>query len=193
MSIGFFVRVATYLGDQEATERELSEINRVLREAGLPAYHEPPKEPEGIHNLHGRTHRFGRAWSDHNSASIFAQLGETARQRLGEQATMLPMLLDGHPLYFLPIAFSKALRMEPEPAMYVGGPPYRRHLCSSPRTASELLALAKFLDIASDGQTLSDAAAESINEAGEALPTVWLTTFEAVRLSVVHNCALILG
>ena len=37
MSIGFYVRVASYLGDRIAAERELSEINRVLRQAGLPA------------------------------------------------------------------------------------------------------------------------------------------------------------
>jgi hypothetical protein len=191
MSIGFFVRVGPYVGDVNA-ERELSEINRVLRQAGLPAYHEPQSEPEGIYNIFGRQHRFGRAWTDHHGASVFARLGEMAQQHLGGQTTMLPMLLDGHPLYFLPIAFAAPLLMDPEP-MYVGGPPYRRHLCSSPRTTSELLALAKFLDIPLDGQTLSDATAEKINEGGEELKDVWLMTYEAVRLSVAHDCALVLG
>jgi len=193
MSIGFHVRVARYLGDQIAAERELSEINRVLRQAGLSAYHEPQSEPQGIYNILGRRRRFGRAWLDHNSASTFARLGEAAHQHLGGQTTMLPLLLDGHPLYFLPIVFSEPLPMDhPEP-MYVGGPPYRRHLCSSHRTASELLALGKFLNIPLDGQTLSDATAQEINEGGEEFKEVWLTTFEAVRLSVAHNCALVLG
>jgi len=44
-----------------------------------------------------------------------------------------------------------------------------------------------------DGQTLSDATAEEINEGGEELKEVWLTMFEAVRLSVAHNCGLVLG
>ena len=192
MSIGFHVRVAGYLGDRIAAERELSEINRVLRQAGHPEYREPPSEPEGIYNIFDRTRRFGRAWLDHNGASTFARLGEAARQHLGGQTTMLLMLLDGHPLYFLPIAFSEARLVDPEP-MYVGGPPYRRHLCSSQQTASELLALTKFLDIPLDGGTLSDATAQEINEGGEELKEVWLTTFEAVRLSVAHSCAMVLG
>ena len=191
MSIGFFVRVGPYVGDVNA-KRELSEINRVLRQASLPAYHEPQSEPEGIYNIHGRRVRFGRAWLDHAGASSFARLGEMAQQHLAGQTTMLPMLLDGHPLYFLPIGFSEPMLMDPEP-MYVGGPPYRRNLCSSHRTASELSALAKFLDIPLDGQALSDATAEEINEGGEELKPVWLMTFEAVRLSVAHSCALVLG
>ena len=121
---------------------------------------------EGIYNTFGRRHRFGRAWADHHGASTFARLGETAQQHVGGQTTMLPMLLDGHPLNFLPIAFSEPLPMDPEP-MYVGGPPYRRHLCSSHRTASELSALARFFDIPLDDQTLGDATAEEINEGGE--------------------------
>jgi hypothetical protein len=186
MSIGFHVRVATYIGDPTIAEKELSEINQVLRQAGLSPYQEPETDPPGIYTIFGRFRCLGRAALDHNSASSFDELGQAAEQHLGADAKMLPLLLLGQPLYFLPISFTDPLYMD-------NGYHTRQPLCSSQQTTSELVTLAKHLDIPLEGSLLSDATAQTINKAPDEPQVVWLTVFEAARQSVAHNCALVLA
>jgi len=98
---------------------------------------------------------------------------------------MLPLLLLGCPLYFLPIPFAQPLFLDEG---YHG----RQPLCSSPQIIAELMALAKYLNISLDG-SLSDATAQAITDGDEEPQTVWLTTLEAARQSVAHKCALVLA
>ena len=188
MSVGFHVRIAAYIGEPAIAEKELSAINRVLAQANLPSYQEPTSDPTPA--IYARTLGglvgLGRAALDHNSASNFDQLGHGAQQHLGAEAKMLPLLLLGRPLYFLPIPFA-------EPLFLDDGYHGRQPLCSSPEVISELVALAKYLNISLDGSQLSDATAQAINDGDEEPQTVWLTTFEAARQSVAHNSALVLA
>lgn len=186
MSIGFHVRVATYIGDPAIAEKELSEINKVLRQAGLPSYQEPEIDPPSIYTIFDRFHCLGRAQLDHSSASSFAELGQAAEQHLGAYAKMLPMLLLAQPLYFLPISFTDPLYLDQ-------GYHTRQPLCSCQQTTSELVRFAKHLNIQLEGSLLRDATAQAINKAPDEPQAVWLTVFEAARQSVAHNCALVLG
>jgi len=186
MSVGFHVRIGSYIRDPAMAEKELSAINRILLRADLPPYQEPTSDPTpGIYTIFHRFRCLGRARLDHNSASNFDQLGHRAQQHLGAEAKMLPLLLLGCPLYFLPIPFA-------EPLFLDDGYHGRQPLCSSPQVISELVALAKYLNISLDGSLLSDATAQAINDGDEEPQTVWLTTFEAARQSGAHKCALVL-
>src|SRR5262245_1975113 len=158
MSIGFHVRVATYIGDPAIAKKELSEINQVLRQSGLPSYQEPEIDPPGIYTIFDRFRCLGRARLDHNSASSFAELGQEAEQNLGADAKMLPLLLLGQPLYFLPVSFTDLLYLD-------HGYHNRQPLCSSQQTTSELVKLAKHLDISLEASLLSDEVARAINKA----------------------------
>ena len=189
MSVGFGIRA-------EMGEKELSEINRVLRQAGLPAYQNPEIDltraahcegcRTGIYTVFDSHHCLGRAFGDHNSAESFDQLARLAQEHLGAEAKMLSLLLLGRLLYFLPIAFTDPLYSD---HMYYP----RQPLCSSQQTTSELVTLATYLDIPLEGSLLSDATARAINNTSDEPQTVWLTMFEAARQSVAHKCALILG
>src|SRR5262245_45075154 len=123
MSVGFHVRVARYIGDPVIAEKELFEISRVLAEANLPPYQEPKTDPPQIYTKFGGARCLGRAVLDHNSASNFTKLGQAAQQHLGADAKMLPLLLLGRPLYFLPIPFTEPL--------YFDGYHHRQPLCSA--------------------------------------------------------------
>ena len=189
MSVGFGIRA-------EMGEKELSEINRVLRQGGLPAYQNPEIDPTraahcsscraGIYTIFDGGHCLGRASLDHNGASSFDQLARLAQEHLGAEARVLPLLLLGQLVYFLPISFTDPLYSD---HMYHP----RQPLCSSQQTTSELVALATHLDIPLEGSLLSDATARAINNTPDEPQTVWLTMFEAARQSVAHKCALILG
>jgi len=188
MSVGFHVRIGSYIPDPAMAEKELSAINRVLVRADLPPYQEPTSDlTPDIYTIFHRFRCLGRARLDHNSAANFDQLGYAAQQQLGAEAKMLSLLLLGRPLYFLPVPFA-------EPLFLDDGYHSRQPLCSSHQSISELVALAKYLNISLDGGSrLSDATAQAINDADEEPQTVWLTTFEAARQSVSHNCALVLA
>jgi hypothetical protein len=180
MSIGFGVRAAM-------AEKELSEINRVLRQAGLPPYQEPEVDPTpDIYTIFRGYRCLGRAQFDHDSASSFGRLARLAQEHLGAEAKMLPLLLLGQPLYFLPISFTEPLYLD-------HGHHPRQPLCSSQKTTSELAALAKHISIPLEGSLLSDATAQALNMRPDEPQSVWLTMFEAARQSVAHKCALVLG
>ena len=67
MSVGFHVRIGSYIRDPAMAEKELSAINRILLRADLPPYQEPTSDPTPT--IYARTLgglvRLGRAALEH--------------------------------------------------------------------------------------------------------------------------------
>lgn len=181
MSIGI------HLGITEFDETAVEEIGKVFAVNGLPAYQEPEVNDDDMYFTFGGLQCLGRASLDHNSASVFAELGLVAKKHLGKQAPVLAHIADearAIPIYFIPHAFNNV------------GPLHnkRADLASSRQLQLELIAIAPHLKIPMDGPSLSDETAQTINDdVDNDLATVWLTLFEASRLCLLNNCGMVLA
>lgn len=187
--------------------KNFQHINRMLAENGLPLHNEPESLPDFPYR--GQLISFPYAWTPYLHRAI-----AYARQAPGEFHPLpegqnpykdkrvdaeLYTFAESHLIchsdtqgYFVPIDFEYIIADQSDelPGRLLG---------SSQRALKELVRTAPLLDIPLEHGELSDEIAWAIaKEADEAHPywierKVWLSMFEAFRLSVQHGCAVVYG
>jgi hypothetical protein len=205
VNVGVLVELAEL--DQEGLEAYrgyFSAVSDLLAEHGLP----PHQEPEKLPPVQGRCGILGYPYSFlHHLRRVYAHLtadpdwvAEPAEsdERASEDPLVEEVTMDmtSHLLchsdaegFYLPIDFREVLFDEQErvPGGMVG---------SSYRLREELVSIAPALGISLSGDELSDAQAQAINDDAEAQKglwierLVWLSLFEAARLSIAHKTAI---
>ncbi|MCE9565798.1 MAG: hypothetical protein K8U57_27555 [Planctomycetes bacterium] len=182
-------------------------VNRVLAENGLPPHVEPEVLPDFPYR--GQLISFPYAWTPYlHRAVAFARQAPGEFHPLPEGANPykdkrvdaeLYTFAESHLIchsdtegYFVPIDFEDIIADK-------AGELHGRLLGSSQNALADLVRTAPLLGIPLEGRELSDEAAQVIaKEADEAHPywierKVWLSMFEAFRLSVQHGCAVVYG
>jgi hypothetical protein len=186
--------------------KSLRQINRLLAAHGLPPHTEPENVPP--FPFRGQPISFPYAWTPYFMRAVaFARRApdQFTPVRDGEDPSQhrhldaeLYTFAESHLIchswtegYYVPIDFADWLCDNRK-----GGLP-GRILGSSQRGLRELVQTAPLLGIRLDGQELSDQAALAVaKEPDESHPCwverkVWLSYFEAFRLSVEHKCAVV--
>ena len=177
MSVGIHVGVDGLRAVSDDPASLLSAINHLLRSMHLQPYTEPADaRPRDLYAEFGGLMCLGRAALDHGGASTFAQLGRIAAEKLSAGTTVLEVL-EVEPVCLLPIEFRGRFRTK-EPEIVIA---------SSYQLVSELTSISTSIGVNLEGSSLSDAAAQAINDAGEDLPDAWLTLYEAARQSISHQ------
>jgi hypothetical protein len=132
----------------------------------------------------GGRHCFGRSELDHGPASAFAALAELASAKTPKVAAHLsPFARLDRPILLMPYnsAFPLAGR--------------HCYVLSAHDVQKSLVSLAPAIEIEPDSKDISDQHAEDINdclnEEFEELQTAWLLLFEASRLSIANERALL--
>jgi hypothetical protein len=184
------------------------QINRLLAANGLPPHEEPESLPTLPHR--GQCPSFPYAWTPYLYRAVaFARQApdQFCPVRTGENPykdklvdAELYTFAESHLIchsdtegYFVPIDFPDPL-YDNRPGGLVG-----RVLGSSQQALRELVLTAPLLGIRLRGQNLSDKGARGIaKEPDESHPywierKVWLSLFEAFRLSVEYKCAVVYG
>lgn len=209
MGLAIEVGVLAYLveHDVEGAEwvaEELEKINEALRTAGLPTHAEPRTLPT----------LKSRCSTDSYPYSFLHFLRRVVARRLNNPVWLATPLVEGEdpaddPIvgrelqamrshvichsdaegYYVPIDFNEIVFVE-DASVPGGG-----IVGSSQRVLDELVAVAPALGIVLNGSELSDAEAQRIDAETDELPLfierlVWLSLFEAARLSVEHRTAI---
>ncbi len=197
--------------DPEAADwyrEDFETINRVLEEEGLPSHDEPKELPELVWRndcsgfpytfIHYLRRFYARAVEDFDWIPSPVAEGEdpTEDEVLNEESEKCESHLLCHSDcegYYLPINFSDVIVSDKHEIP--GG-----LLCSSFRLEEELIAIAPKLGIVLKDGVLSDSNANAINLecTEETTPfyiekLVWITLFEAARLSIEHKSAIQFG
>ncbi|SFH69959.1 hypothetical protein SAMN05421753_102129 [Planctomicrobium piriforme] len=185
----------------------LEQINEVLVEQGYPEHHEPEQLPEmecrdevaGYPYLFLHYLRRFYAQASHNPDWEPTPLPEEAdptddpllEEQMGQLSSHLLSHSDAEGFY-LPLDFTEIIVDETDQDRIVGG-----LLGSSYRLLEELVSIAPQLGIQLNGNTLSDEEAEKINSDTEAElefwieKIVWISLYEAARLSIEHRTAIV--
>lgn len=188
------------------TRESLAKVNEVLAENNLPQHNEPEQLPT-MHNragilsypysfLHHLRRVYARATNDPDWTPTPTPEGEDPAEDsvLDKEMDMMSSHLLCHSDaegYYLPIDFNDVIIDEKNQDRIPGG-----LLGSSCRLLEELIRIAPKLGITLDGGQLSDAEADKINkdfESEEGLwieKIVWISLFEAARLSIEHKTAI---
>jgi hypothetical protein len=183
-----------------------AKVNALLAENGLPPHHEPENMPPLVNRQvlgsfpYSFLHQLRRiaAHADEYPGWVavpFPEFDDPASDPLVEKHTAR---MESHLLchsdcegFYIPIPFTEILfdhSEEPIPGEYLG---------SSFVLLEELCDVARSLRIALQGTDLSDEEALKIHDAAETESplwiekAVWLTMFEAARLSIQHNTAIV--
>jgi len=188
-------------------------VNDLLRQHHLPEHSEPETLPklENRCSLHGfqysMLHILRRAYArriaDPNWIATPVPIGQKptddpvlrTQYRRAESHLLTHSDAEG---FYLPVDFNKVLFDDSNriPGRMVG---------SSYRLIEELVVVAPALEIMMDGQSLPDAEAESVNALLNAQARlnaqtglfeekiVWLSLYEAARLSIEHRTAIVFG
>ncbi len=187
--------------------KQFHHVNRVLAENGLPPHVEPEILPDFPYR--GQLISFPYAWTPYlHRAVAFARQApdQFCPVREGENPykdkrvdAELYTFAESHLIchsdtegYFVPIDFPDIIADQ-------AGELHGRILGSSQRALADLVKVAPLLGIALEGQNLLDEVAWAIaKEPDESHPywierKVWLSMFEAFRLSVEHGCAVVYG
>lgn len=210
MGLGITVGILVDLleNDLETVEDlrdEFNAINVQLRKAGLPEHH----EPEALPPLDARTDIGSFPYSSlHALRRVYAyNLAYPGKpvpplpegSRVSQDPLIEHMSSPIHHLlwhsdcegYYIPIDFPRVIEHESLPGAGVG---------SSQRLLAELVSLAPVLGIVLDAGILSDAEAERIINISEAEEhpfatefMVWISLYEAARLSIAHRTAIHFG
>jgi len=184
----------------------LAKVNEVLAENDLPRH----EEPERLSPMQSRDDLLSYPYSFlHYLRRVYAHVTrdpgwEPTPMPEGENAAEDPVvdeetyMMSSHLLchsdcegFYLPIDFHDVIIDETDQDRILGG-----LLGSSYRLMEELVSVAPKLGITLEGGRLSDAEAVNINEIGEnegpmwIEKTVWLSLFEAARLSIEHKTAI---
>ena len=183
----------------------LAAVNEVLRENGLPEHHEPVELPElstrvdilgfPYSFLHHLRRFYARATTDPDWIPAPTPEGEDPSQDsvLEEEMYMMSSHLLCHSDcegFYLPIDFDEILIDSTNQDRIPGG-----ILGSSHRLQEELVEIAPKLGIRLQGGKLTDPEAERINAEVESETElwiencVWLSLYEAARLSIEHGTA----
>ena len=196
--------------DHEATayhREQFRHVNRVLTDNGLPAHVEPEVLPNFPYR--GQLISFPYAWTPYlHRAVAFARQAPDQFHPLPEGENPykdkrvdaeLYTFAESHLIchsdtegYFVPIDF-------PDIIADRAGELHGRVLGSSQQALADLVRTAPLLGIPLNGRELSDGDAWAIAKApDESHPywierKVWLSMFEAFRLSVEHGCAVVYG
>jgi hypothetical protein len=208
MSLAIAVGVLSGPSDSAEYHREqFRHVNRVLAENGLPPHVEPETLPDFPYR--GQLISFPYAWTPYLYRAVaYARRApaEFRPVREGENPgkdkrvdAELYTFAESHLIchsdtqgYFVPIDFPDVL------ADQEGRLP-GRILGSSQQALAELVRTAPLLGIAlKDGELTDEAAAIIAKVPDESHPywierKVWLSMFEAFRLSVAHGCAVVYG
>lgn len=194
--------------DAELFHEEMAVINKALEENDIPPHVEPTKLPELISRcelisypyafLHYLRRFYARATDDPNWVPTPVREGEdpSADKIVDKQSNLFESHLLCHSDaegYYLPIDFEDVVVDDDEEIC--GG-----LACSSYRLMEELVSIAPKLGIELSNGELSDAAAKKINEESTTEDSpfwiekiVWLSLFEAARLSIEHKTAIRFG
>jgi hypothetical protein len=186
--------------------QSLAGVNQVLERAGLPRHAEPevispaPRSRAGLNGypysfLHHLRRFYAHAQSDPQWVPDTTPAGTNpaADSVLQDEMSMLSCHLLCHSDcegYYLPIEFDDVL-FDHKTNKIPGG-----MLGSSFRLMAELVSIAPKLGIVGDGAGLSDHEVNKINQATQGKAkfwieqTVWLSLFEAARLSIEHRSAI---
>lgn len=207
------ISVGVLAGDQPDSDaaayhrRNFGHVNRVLAANGLPPHEEPESLPDFPYR--GQLISFPYAWTPylHRAVAFARRAPDQFRPvREGENPAKdkrvdaeLYTFAESHLIchsdtegYFVPIDF-------PDPLADQEGELPGRVLGSSQRALADLVRTAPLLGILLDGRELSDEVARAVSqEPDESHPywierKVWLSMFEAFRLSVEHGCAVVYG
>jgi hypothetical protein len=190
----------------EWTRESLAKINEVLTENNLPEHQEPEQLPRmqnraGLLSypysfLHHLRRFYARATNDPDWTPSPMPDGEdpvedpVLDEEMNKMFSHLLCHSDAEGFY-LPIDFHDVILDDEEQDRVPGG-----LLGSSYRLMEELVRIAPKLGIALDGEQLSDAEADKINKESESEvglwieQTVWISLFEAARLSIEHKTAI---
>lgn len=209
MGLAIEVGVLSYLVEHDAegaewVAEELGKINEALKTGGLPTHSEPKTLPP----------LKSRCSTDSYPYSFLHFLRRVVARRLNDPGWLATPVVDGEdpaddPIvgrelqtmrshvichsdaegYYLPIDFDEVVFVEDE-SVPGGG-----IVGSSQRVLEELITVAPALGIVLNGSQLSDAEAQRIDAETDEAPLfverlVWLSLFEAARLSVEHRTAI---
>lgn len=190
----------------EWLRQSLAQVNEVLAENGLPKHEEPEHLPPiwsraalasyPYSFLHHLRRVYAHTTNDPNWTPTPIPDGENPAQdpvvvRGSERMSSHLLCHSDCEGYYLPLDFSKVIVDLTNQDRIVGG-----LLGSSYRLIDELVCIAPKLGISLDRGRLSDSEADQINrdsESEEGLwieKTVWLSLFEAARLSIEHKTAI---
>ena len=190
----------------EWTRESLAKVNEVLAEKGLPPHVEPEQLPAmkdraGVLGypysfLHHLRRVYARVLNNPNWTPTPVSEGEdpasdsAVEEKLFEMSSHLLCHSDAEGFY-LPIDFNDIIIDDKNQERIKGG-----LLGSSHRLMEELIVVAPKLGVKLDGSDLLDAEAERIKKESESEEglwiekTVWLSLFEAARLSIQHKTAI---
>jgi len=195
---------AGYSDDAEHLRGSLARVNEVLAANGLPTHEEPselPRPPMSRSPLESFPypwlHRLRRvyAYATRDPNWVATPLAEEDEQRDDAVVDEETNKMQGHLLchsdcegFYVPIDFESPIIDERVPGEMLG---------SSHRLRDELRRIAPKLGICLEGDRLPDSEAYKIedeveNEQGlSAERIVWLSLWEAARLSIEHKCAIL--
>ena len=212
LSVGVGVLADLLQNDEEGAEwfrESLAKVNAVLAEENLPTH----SEPEALSPLESRSvlcgfpysflHYLRRAYArwKQNPSALITPCAEGEDPSNDPAIDEESCMFDSHLLchsdcsgFYIPIPFSDVLIDQKDQGRIEGG-----LLGSSYKLAEELTAMAPSLGIQIVDGRLPDDSADSIRSSVEAESElwiergVWLTLFEAARLSIQHKSAICFG
>lgn len=188
-------------------EEDLVTANQLLQAAGLPTHEEPRELPPlqsraGLDSFpYSFIHYLRRAYAHRctNPAWIASPLPEGTKPTDDPVLEQVSEMFSSHLLchsdaegFYFPIDFEQILFAEAGQPQLPGG-----MLGSSYRLREELILVAPALGIALNNGELPDAEAARLNTLAEADDglyreyTVWLSLYEAARLSIQHKAAIV--
>jgi hypothetical protein len=182
MGVACFFGLETFF--EQNAPKILNSINRALERQKLPLWQELSVDTDVFYQRFAGLRCMGRSALDHNSARAVAAFADEAYGLLFEHGTQFdPLRLEGGTPVFIPLALTETVMMD---ELWLG---------SSVTLHRQLTHYASYLGIPLENGQLEDDMARRINdfEFGEDDAVTWLMLFEASRLSVQHDVALVIG